>query len=219
MAWDDNPRRNRYGKLRAKKPKKPRRRMTYAQHAAQGKQRIRGGNGKVYYGARGQAGLHRRNRKRKKSLTSTANSVKYPHLGRSRTSSVSSSYTKPKAKPKAAPPAAKTTPKPKPEAVRSVVTNALEHYAIRSLIGSDVAYDGLDPYVYNDAGYPGDVDLENPEYTESFNLDSLNLGISDLSAVTTWTERYANATPVYDAVLDLPNTSAYSSIQVRIVEL
>jgi hypothetical protein len=188
--------------------------------------KVRRGNGKVYYGARGQAGLHRKNRKRKKYVTSTSNAVKYPHLksspkpgtGRSRSSAVSSSYgVSKKSAPK--PPTVVKKPVRKPYRV-PVTQSALEHYVVTASLGSDVNFEGA--AIFNDPGYDQDwfTRGDEPEYGDAFdNSNSLQLGIgSDVTSITSFTERYVETTPVYDAAINLPNTGNYSGIQVRIVE-
>jgi hypothetical protein len=210
---------------RARRPKG--RRMTYAQHASQGRIRRRGGNWKSYYGARGQAGLHRQNRKRKKYSTSTSNAVKYPHLssskpgpgtGRSRTSSVASSYSVRKKNPPKP-----TPPRPKPVLKKPyrnpVRLDPLEHYSVTASLGSDVTFEGAQIYV--DPGFDQDWFRNvDSNYSDPLNNgNSLQLGIgSDVTSLTQFTERYVETTPVYDAAINLPNTGNYVGIQVRIVE-
>jgi hypothetical protein len=237
MAWDDNPRRNRFGKSRARKPKRPRGRMTYAQHAAQGKQRRRGGNGKVYYGARGQAGLHRKNRKRK--WTSTDNAVKYPHLYKKKSSKgprASGKGYKSKAKttspytpPKVTPPKASPPKPPKPPVPQRVRSNAwysvFERYQVRSLFEQDSGIPGVLPQYPSDGednrdpgGEYGDYfDAENPVTPIALDIGMTEAQLSALivaGAVEVYRE---DGTAYYETTFDLlPDSSEFSQIDIRI---
>lgn len=137
---------------------------------------------------------------------------------RSRPSAVSSVYSA-----KSKPPPKKTTPK-KPVRPAQVIkkptnVNALEHYQVRDNLGSDVTFDGIDKFLA-DNGYYDNSYVPIDDYSDAISTPpppELDIPLN-LATATTFSERYIDTVPVYDANINITTSNGMQAIRVRIVE-